>query len=474
MITVYKYGTFNSVRLAIDPDDSSVRSKALMGENILTLNFSLKNFIQFSIGDFCTFAGELYQVNTLPETTKTDESGTLQINYVLQLESEMYDLGKVQLIFLNQNNVFTTPIFPFRGKPKDYGDLLIYNMLRVYPDAPWKLGNVVDGDFVSQDFNGNNCLEALKTIANIFQTEYIVDSKTINIYQRINDSGIVMQYGKNKAWTSLNQKNADNSNIITRLYAYGSTRNIPGTYRNGAQRLQIGDLSYVEQNIALYKIQEATVVFDGTTTDPKTGFALPEIYPHRTGIVSAVDDDLNFYDADIDFNVNDFLIPGTNAQIVFNTGLLAGYTFDINTYDDGTKKFTINQNTDEPNLIVPTPEILMAIGDSYVIINIIMPDSYVTDAEAQLRTAALNYIAENGIPSPAFTMGANQKYFRDNNIQLQLANTVTIIDADMKISKKTRITSFTQNVRNIFDYSSLTYADTVKQNNIIVNLLNGL
>jgi hypothetical protein len=75
---------------------------------------------------------------------------------------------------------------------------------------------------------------------------------------------------------------------------------------------------YIQYNTQVYGVIEQTITFD-------------DIYPHRTGVVTGVDalNPFIFDDTLIDFDVNSYLLPGTSAKVVFNTGQLAGYSFEI-------------------------------------------------------------------------------------------------------------------------------------------------
>jgi hypothetical protein len=68
--------------------------------------------------------------------------------------------------------------------------------------------------------------------------------------------------------------------------------------------------------------------------------------------------------------------------VVFNTGQLAGYTFEINRYNNATKTITINKNKDEKTLDIPSDLLHMQIGDEYVLVDIVMPQSYISNAES--------------------------------------------------------------------------------------------
>ena len=71
-----------------------------------------------------------------------------------------------------------------------------------------------------------------------------------------------------------------------------------------------------------------------------------------------------------------------------------------------------------------------------MIINITMPLSYVTDAEAQLLTAAQAYLAANGNPKLTYPVDCNPLYFKANNIQLKLGYTYRLLAAEMGIDKQ--------------------------------------
>jgi hypothetical protein len=495
-VTIYKFGTIVA-RATIEPDTNSQQSLTLMAENTFTLNFKIATPIIFQIGDYCYFLGQLYEINVLPTCKLT---GNRQLAYTLVMESPMYDLGKVEFLFLDENNNFTDAVFSFTGVPQDYGNLLIANLNRVFPTANWILGNVIQPDFVTigfvtQDFNSQNCLQALKTIASIFQTEYLIEGNVINIFQRQTSSGLLLQYGSGNALTSLEQDNASNANPITRLYAFGSTKNIisyvdptsgvnshvyrPNAQGVGSQRLRMGTINYLEKNINLYGVWESCIIFDGSTSDVKTNAPLPEIYPHRTGTVSAVspntDTDyfLNFIDNSMEFDVNDYLITGVAAQIVFNTGLLAGYSFTVNEYDNSAKKFYFNQDNSNPALIVPSASLYPQVGDEYVITNISLPQNYIDTAEAQLTAAAQAYLDENCVPAVTFDVVCNPIWFQQNNPTFALGQSVMIESPILSISRTIRIVSYTRNARNP-NIISMKLADTVPANSIIVKLINGI
>src|SRR5690606_10503888 len=126
------------------------------------------------------------------------------------------------------------------------------------------------------------------------------------------------EYGKGKGLYSLRREALSDKNVVTRVYGFGSTNNLDTNYRGGANKLIFGPTPYLEKNIALYGAKEGFVEF-------------PDIYPHRTGTVTAVDAEDVFQVTDnlIDFDLNEQFVLGDDPKIVFKSGDLSGYEFVI-------------------------------------------------------------------------------------------------------------------------------------------------
>jgi hypothetical protein len=462
-MSVTIYTKAGELRAVIEPDEQSAQSCGIMRDDTVTLNISVAAPIAFQIGDYATIFNNRYQLN---QEVKFKKVSTKNYEYILVMEGYMYDLGKTAFLFLDAGNHFTEGQFTFRGRPIDFINVIIYNMNRIYP-GQWQVGNVVDADYHTLTFNSQNCLEVLSNLAQTFLTEYLIIGQTIHLYQRQLDSGITLEYGPGKALFSIsrdNQSTNGQGDVITRLYAYGSNRNIGSNYRFGAKFLRMADSLFIEKNTDLYGVFEKTIFFDGSSQTP-------EIYPRRTGTVSAVTSPFIFTDASIDFDVNAQLMPGVTAKLTFNTGQLAGYSFTINAFNYGTKTFTINKNTDEQTIDVPSALLSPAIGDNYVLTDILMPLSYVDDAEAELLVNAQKYLAENSPAKVVFSVECNPFYFKANGVQLQLGYIYGLLAAELGVDRQIRATAFTRNIRNPILYT-VELADKVTVQPLIVKLLN--
>lgn len=465
-ITIYQYNTV-VVRAVVDPDDKSTQDRGIMRGDTVNLNFTSPNEIYFGVGDYCTIYGTEYRIN---RDVQYDKIADRNFSYNITLEGPYHKLSRVQYLTFNAFNQLAEGKFTLRGTPADFVDLVVRNMNERFPHDEWEAGFVLPGDYMDIDFDGENCLQVMSKLATNYKTEFLIDGNKISLIKTQVATGVTLEYGKGQALLSLGRQNQDNNtNRITRLYAYGSDKNLGSNYRNGAPRLRMADSLYIERNANAYGVYEATVVFDGTNGNP-------EIYPHRTGTISSVTDIHTFADDSIGFDLNDPAIemPGVPAKITFNTGLLTGETFSIASFDAATKTFVINPNTDSQTNPLPTADFKPAIGDQYVITDIIMPVSYLNDAEAALKTAAEQYLAQNGATKVSYTPGCNPLWFKSTGTELELGKSYRLFSTIPAIDLQLRVMGYSRNLRKKFVYTNLVLADTVVPQLPIVKIFNSL
>jgi len=204
----------------------------------------------------------------------------------------------------------------------------------------------------------------------------------------------------------------------------------------------VEDKSYLEKNIDKYGTIEHTKLFN-------------DIYPHREGTISAVDGgDINkFTDSGMDFNLNDYLLPGVTAKLHFNSGDLGGYEFEVYSYNNATKEFTIIAFTDEQGYDMPNDTLKPAIGDKYVLLDIEMPQTYIDTAETNLQAKAQAYLDDNCNPRVNYLLVPDWRYFKTNSIALNLGDSITIEDTDLSINSLVRIVELTKILINAYKYT---------------------
>ena len=201
-------------------------------------------------------------------------------------------------------------------------------------------------------------------------------------------------------------------------------------------------ISVLDMNTDLYGIIEGALIQE-------------DIYPQREGTVTGADV-TNFYkfsDAGLDFDINAQLMPGLTAKVVFNTGQLSGYSFDVSSYDATAKSFLILKNKDEKILDLPSVFFRPAIGDKYTLVDLLMPQSYIDTAEQALRAKATTYLTLKSLPSFKYTVECDPVYFRKQNIVLHIGDIVRVQDSELQVDKQIRIVSLTRNLSDEFQYT---------------------
>lgn len=453
----------NDKYVTVKPDDNSSQVKSIMGNNSIQLTFELSYEAKFRLGDWCTVFGEKYAlVENPPPVTK---GGKYEYRYTLTMKSEASELEKFRYLFLGPDNLLREPEFSLMGNAQTFIDLLLVNADRFITDMEnfgpygmtyerWAAGEVIVTDYKNITFSHDTALSALSKVAEAFDTEWWVIGKKIMLTKKVKDTAITLKHGKQKGLYEINRLPANNSRIITSVFPYGAKTNIPADY--GSERLRVRalvDNRVMANNVVLdrYGIIEDDPIFE-------------DIYPHRTGKVTAVDA-TNFYkftDSTMDFNLNDYLMPGLSAKVAFNTGQLAGYKFEISKYDNATKTITLLKNKDETTIDVPSVDLKPAIGDEYVFVDIKLPDEYVTAAENKLFTAAIEYLNKVSEPQYSFSILVDPTFVRNNKLAFSIGDMIWITDSDLEIDRQIRITETNRNIVDEDQYS-LTLSDVVSQ-----------
>lgn len=441
-----KYAIYRNNQLLAEVAPQGEVTEKLFGEETVTMSFTLGNYVKFQIGDSVSVYGKSYYISTEPTIEKVS---TKEYRYELLFNSIKYRLAEVQYFFYDEQNLLTMPEFSIMGTARRMIELIVSNANRT--QSGWSVGVVEETETKLVDFSGYNCLAALTRISDEFGIEFWIDAdKTIHLTERKPSSGYTFAYGKGKGLKSISRTPYTEASLITRLYAKGSEQNIPKGYRNGQKALRM-DVPYLEMNTDKYGIVEHTQTFE-------------DIYPKRVGTVTAVNEQnyLQFSDSTLDFDLNAYneygttvLIAGTSAKVIFITGDLAGYTFEIKEYgfNSATKTFTLLRNKDEKSFDIPSENFRPKVGDQYILVDIMMPQSYVTAAESELKAKALDYLEKNSKQRFIYTMEPDPIYFKNLNVNLKLGQTVRFQDADFNLDDDIRVISLTKDLQNPYKVS---------------------
>ena len=431
----------------------------------------------YDIGDTITIFGRDYKLNRLPSVKKT---GLRQFQYDMQFEGVQYDLMRAfydVTVDTTNNQLQDVHGDSLTGNLKRFMDVLVANANRVFP-GKWALGACPDtiGDKTLTFGESDNCLSVLQNLCgeSNFKVEFdIVQTAgvyTINLYERVGQTlPYRFAYGKGKGLYELNRQNVSSANIVTRLKVYGSTENITHKYR--ADRLCLPGkskgMSYIEkpEMVAKYGVFEGRKNFD-------------DIKPTFTGKVESKVDEFSFIDETFPFDLNAkngqgetlYLINGKSAKIHFNTGNLAGYEFEVKSYNSIKRQLTLIKQTDDRGDIFPSEAsaaFQFAEGDEYKVLDIAYSPDIEAEAEARLEEVANEYYNQNCQPKVQYGLSVTKEYLEsflggENTIANVFApgDYLHIIDADIAVDKAIRIKSFCRNVLDPYEYT-LVISDSI-------------
>lgn len=415
---------------------SGTLTTRILGESVVDLQVTLPEYFEFLTGDMLTIAGEGNFILTKPDFQQLASN---RYEYKLKFVAEHYQLANTQFMFYDENNQLTKGDFFLTENLLGFVGHVVKNANR--NSFGWAVGTVQDSDYINMNFSGDNCLNVLSRLSTDFGVEFWVSGKTINFSKKGANSGLSFRYGKGNGLRSLT-RNESEKKPVTRLFVFGSNKNLPEDYRGFGRRLLMpeSDGLYLEKNVLQHGINEHTEIFD--------------IKPERTGTITDVAGDIyTFTDSTIDFDLNNHLLQGISAKVHFQTGQLAGYSFEIreNGYNHTTKTVTINQNQDETAWVLPSELLRPQVGDKYIFIDVSMPDSYVEAAEQKLKTEAQAWIDQHSIRKVKYVAPTDPLYLKNNAITVNLGDYVNIQMVEGGIDSDIRVTGRIVSLENLHD-----------------------
>lgn len=426
-----------SVISTVEIDEQTVLVKKLMSADRITLRVTVSAALPLELGDHITYGGANYYLNQAPLIEKINDKTH---KYTCNFEGILYDL--FNKLFISSDNLLE---FAYTGNAEDVLTLIVANLNQIY--TGWAVGTVDATVEKTFEFANDNCRTALTKLAEAYNFEFELVGKTINLKEAVGTvRDITFKYGQNQGLYTLTRKTVEDKNLITRLYAYGSTKNLPYTYRNRAKRLVFEERT-LEKNVSVYGIRE--------------GFYTNEdIYPNRTATLTAVSDvatgeDSYVEDSSIDFNINDYLAEGLTAKIVFKSGELSGYEFEIWKFDWATKRIYFNPIQESDGYVIPNEDRLPQVGDTYTLVDINMPEIYIINAEAFLKAEAQKYLDANCVPKLLYVVKIDPKYTKAESITLDAGDLVTIEDTFLGIDRAIRISQISFPICNPYKMDAI-------------------
>lgn len=457
---------------------SAKQKREINNADTVSMSIQSTNPQVFNIGDWISVFGRVYRLNRLPKVKKDGEFG---YTYDLEFEGIQYDLLRAMynVNFDTTNNTIQDVTGDsLTGDLARFMAVLIANANRVFPGV-WSIGQMpesTEGDVTMSFGESDNCLAVLQSLCEKFNVEFSITSND-GIHFAINMGKVgttlpyTFRYGRGGGLYEMKRDNVSSANVITRLYAYGSTENITCKYR-GTRLLLPGVSkahSYIEnaQAMAAYGLNEAVKIFD-------------DVKPTYQGRVTAVNasDVLQFTDANFPFDLNElepdgvttkYLIDGVAPKIHFNTGNLAGFELEIHKYDHATRTFTLIKQTDERGNTFPSAAstaFQFAVTNEYKILDVAYSDDITNQAEERLREEATTYLEQNCQPKVQYSVGVSKMWLQRHVSDVGVTDFfvpgdyIHIVDEGIGVDKSIRIKAIERNILDPYSYT-LTVSDTV-------------
>lgn len=444
-----------------------------MAERACTSTFISDVKINFDVFDYIDYRGERFELELLPTVKKISKH---QYSYDLNFVSLKYELERCMMrnIVPSDNGiVYPTPlVVEFTGTVKYLAERIQACLDAMYGKDIWSitLAEGVDSEEKNISMSNQNCWSALSLVNTEYKLNYFVKGRSVTIGGAEPVVNNVFEYGKGKGLYEIERISDADTGIVTKLRAYGGTRNLdysypkkpewtdsilPANYALSPLRLMLpsfktdGVTDFVlasNEAIAKYGIREGVITYD-------------DIYPSITGMKNSAGqaiDEIKSVDAitsetqptftvqlyDLGFDLNESLTTD-EAQLSMKSGALQGYAFTITKIvkaSDGSYTLTLGRNTleeaDTDNFTVPNKDWNMKAGDKFVLLNILMPQEYIRAAENRLLERAKEYIAKYSSTNYSYNIGVDEIFMaRNANFynEIMEGKRLTVNDPEMGI-----------------------------------------
>lgn len=444
-----------------------------MAERACTSTFISDVKINFDVFDYIDYRGERFELELLPTVKKISKH---QYSYDLNFVSLKYELERCMMrnIVPSDNGiVYPTPlVVEFTGTVKYLAERIQACLDAMYGKGVWSitLADGVDSEEKNISMSNQNCWSALSLVNTEYKLNYFVKGRSVTIGGAEPVVNNVFEYGKGKGLYEIERISDADTGIVTKLRAYGGTRNLdysypkkpewtdsilPANYALSPLRLMLpsfktdGVTDFVlasNEAIAKYGIREGVITYD-------------DIYPSITGMKNSAGqaiDEIKSVDAitsetqptftvqlyDLGFDLNESLTTD-EAQLSMKSGALQGYAFTITKIvkaSDGSYTLTLGRNTleesDTDNFTVPNKDWNMKAGDRFVLLNILMPQEYIRAAENRLLERAKEYLAKYSSTNYSYNIGVDEIFMaRNANFynEIMEGKRLTVNDPEMGI-----------------------------------------
>ena len=344
----------NGIKHSAVYEESSVRKFELMKEDYVRLVFSTDKKFAVSLGDYITLEdwGTFYITKPQKPTYNLTTGG---YDYDLQFDAPHYRWNN-KLYKFEPNTNRNEASWSLTDNLQNHMAVFLRNL----EHHGWNY--TVDTNsyqleaanrYIYIQFDNCYLLDALTKIAEAFGVEWWITDNIIHFGKAENGAIVDFEVGVN-----VQEMGSENSNkeYFTRIYAFGSTQNIPSGYRKNDEQLLLNGVVQkrvmlpastpyvdIEEGLTDEEIVEGIVIFDDVyprLDNSITDLRSDEREVEKTDTVEAGDGESSdesetetvtiyrFKDSSLTFS-KDYILPGVQLQVQFQSGKLNGMIFDL-------------------------------------------------------------------------------------------------------------------------------------------------
>lgn len=401
------------IKLSVSIGSSSLHRFELMKEDYISIVFSLETPVRLEIGDNVDYEGSLYYITDKVYPTFNTSNGGY--DYTLRLESHYYRWKNHILFYDRQGNKEAS--WSLTRSPEAHLSIVVSNLRAIGFTFKGKeyqaiVDSTVDPVAKLVQYNNTNIIDALTKIAEAWECEWWVDGDKIYLGHLEHGEPVNLEIGKEISSMSRSQSQ---DIFATRLYAFGSSRNIPSDYRKGETGAVVEGV--VQKRLMLPAATPYVDVIEGLEEEQvvEAVIIFEDIYPRVTGTITEVipkeitdEDDsgdpitftvYRFKDANLTFK-KEYILPGQDLHVIFQTGPLSGMDFALEFNPERLPEdnpeaqvFEIVRN-DTYGQTLPESPLIPGIGNKYILYNFdtrYVNDALIPQAEQELLERTIAY-----------------------------------------------------------------------------------
>lgn len=226
-----------NIRFSTSINEGSKRHFLLMQEDYITLLFSLSNPVYFKLGDYIDNELGIFELVDLYKPTYNTTTGAY--DYELRLDA-YYWKWKNKKFFYTPDTTGREASWNLTATLDKHLDVFLDNLKALgYKfrdlDFTWDIDSTVENTSKLVSYDNMNLIDALTQMAETWECEWWITEHVIHFGRCEYSSPVDFKAGDLTDTENVNVNSMTRSDsqttYATRIYAFGSTRNIPSSYR---------------------------------------------------------------------------------------------------------------------------------------------------------------------------------------------------------------------------------------------------